>query len=129
MMAASRPGPEQRRAIFQRGRAAEQQAAEYLQAQGLKLLGRNYRTPCGEIDLIMRDATTLVFVEVRYRSSESFCRPEETINTAKQQRLRAAGEHYLQHHPATVAEHCRFDIVTLTGSPDRPVYQWLTNAF
>lgn len=129
-MTAWRPGPEQRRANFQHGREAEQQAVDYLQAHGLKLVARNYRAPCGEIDIIMQDGAMLVFVEVRYRANESFCRTEETIDPRKQQRLRATGEHYLQHHNTVAMEAgCRFDIIILTGPRDNMNCQWLTNAF
>ncbi|MDZ7735330.1 MAG: YraN family protein [Gammaproteobacteria bacterium] len=89
MMTTWRSGTERRRAIYRRGRAAEQQAVEYLRARGLELVVRNYRAPCGEIDIIMQDGSTLVFVEVRYRSSEAFCRTTETITAAKRRRLRA----------------------------------------
>ena len=124
-----RPGAKKRRDTHQRGRAAEQQAVEYLEARGLVLVARNYRAPCGEIDIIMQDDNTLVFIEVRYRVSEQFCRTGETIDDNKQRRIRTTAEHYLQHHPTMMENDCRFDIITLTGPPDNMTCEWLANAF
>lgn len=122
-------GADKRRAIYQRGRLAEQQALEFLQARGLELVQRNYRTARGEIDIIMREGETLVFVEVRHRTNEAFCPATETIDSAKQQRLRVTGEHYLQRHARTFTGDCRFDIITLTGTDGNTKWQWLRNAF
>lgn len=123
------PGVDKRRAVYRRGRLAEQQALEYLQAQGLELIECNYRASCGEIDIIMRDGNTLVFVEVRYRTNENFCRASETIDHHKQQRLRATGEHFLQRYQGRHTGDCRFDIVTLVGPAERTKYHWISNAF
>lgn len=127
---------ESRRATYQRGCRAEQAAIEYLQQQGLELICRNYRAPCGEIDIVMRDSTALVFVEVRYRADERFCRAIETVGNVKQARLRATAEHYLQQrHPGSVGSNsdtdydCRFDVITICGPEKVMVYDWLTNAF
>ena len=128
-MTAWQPGAEKRRAGYERGRNAEQWAVDYLQSRGLVLLARNYRAPCGEIDIIMQDGATLVFVEVRYRATEHFCHASETINSGKQRRLRATGEHYLQHHADMADKDCRFDIITLSGPSNNMTCQWLTNAF
>lgn len=128
---------ESRRATYQRGRRAEQAAIDYLRQQGLKLVCRNYRAPCGEIDIVMRDGTTLVFVEVRYRADEKFCRAIETIGNIKQSRLRATAEHYLQrqhlddasHDSDSASDNCRFDVITISGPDKILVYNWLANAF
>lgn len=113
----------------QTGQAAESAACLYLEHQGLTLQARNYRSPFGEIDLIMRDRDTLVFVEVRQRRSTYFGTPAETVDTRKQARLRATAEHYLQRHPRESQKPCRFDIVAITqDGPDRKI-EWLRNAF
>jgi uncharacterized protein (TIGR00252 family) len=78
----------------------------------------------GEIDLVMRDGATLVFVEVRYRRSDRFGAPAETVDRRKQQRLTAAANHYLQAHPTVLP--CRFDVVAVSGG-DR--IEWIKNAF
>ena len=109
------------------GDAGEDEALAYLQAQGLRLLQRNYRTPGrggGEIDLIMQSPDgTVVFVEVRKRSRSDFGGAAATIGHVKQRRIIFAARHYLlswrQLPPA------RFDVVTLEGQGP----QWLQAAF
>ncbi len=123
------PGTDARRARYQRGRWAEQAAVEYLQRQGLTLLGRNYHSPFGEIDIIMRERASLVFIEVRYRASETFCPAVETISRTKQQRIRTTAEHYLQQQRQADKHDCRFDVITLSGPEQKPAYNWMRNAF
>lgn len=108
-----------------RGSKAEARACAYLQARGLELLARNFRTRNGEIDLVMRDRTTLVFVEVRYRYSAAFGTAGESITATKQARVRHAAEHFLQQHPAYRDCACRFDVVAC----DEQATEWLTDAF
>ncbi len=105
------------------GAAAEDRAAEYLQRQGLKLLGRNWRCRQGEIDLVMRDGGTLVFVEVRRRSNAAFGGAGASITQAKQGKLIRAAEHYLLQQPHHGP--CRFDAVLIDGD----ALQWLKHAF
>ena len=78
------------------GNAAEQLATEYLQAQGLRLLTRNYRSRFGEIDLIMQDGKTVVFIEVRLRKSQNFGGAEASITSSKQHKIVMTAEYYLQ---------------------------------
>jgi len=86
-------------------------AARFLMRQGLVIVERNFRTRAGEIDLIARDGTTLVFVEVRMRSSAAYGGGIESISSAKRARLIAAANGYL----ATLARDppCRFDAVVM----------------
>ncbi|MHB8534413.1 MAG: YraN family protein [Sulfuricaulis sp.] len=112
-----------------RGRKAEELASERLQRQGLRLAARNYRSPFGEIDLVMQERDTLVFVEVRYRSNTAFGAPAETVDRHKQGRLRATAEHYLQNTPRASKKACRFDIVAITGDGEDGNFQWLRNVF
>lgn len=129
-MAAWFNNSESRHETSRRGQRAEQAALAYLQKRGLTLVVCNYRSPHGEIDLIMRESGTLVFIEVRQRSNDRFCHAVETIDARKQQRLRATAEHYLQRHAAhAAAPVCRFDVITLTGRGNDTVYQWLRDAF
>lgn len=74
----------------ERGARAESQAAEWLKGKGLKLLERNVRSRFGEIDLVMEDGTTLVFVEVRYRSRDDYGGAVASVTPAKQARLQRA---------------------------------------
>jgi len=106
------------------GESKEKLAREYLERRGLELVGHNYRCRRGEIDLVMRDAETLVFVEVRFRTSSSFGTPAETVDARKQRRLTAAASHYLQHNPTN--RPCRFDVVAVSGN-DR--IDWIRDAF
>jgi putative endonuclease len=112
-----------------RGRKAEELACARLQQQGLRLVARNYRSPFGEIDLVMLERDTLVFVEVRHRSSADFGTPAETVDRRKQARLRATAEHYLQNTPRASKKACRFDIVAITGNGEDSDFRWLRNVF
>ncbi len=107
------------------GAQAERLACTHLERAGLKLVTRNYRCPQGEIDLVMDDRDTLVFVEVRYRRSNAFGTPAETVGPHKQARLRAAAGHYLVKH--AVDRVCRFDVVAI--SSHEPRVEWLRDAF
>jgi putative endonuclease len=109
------------------GDAAEEVALRYLQSQGLGLLTRNYRTPGrggGEIDLIMRASDgTLVFVEVRTRTSSHHGSAAASVGYGKQRRIVFAARHFLmrmQNLPP-----CRFDVVVVEPAG----VQWLPAAF
>ena len=97
----------------QKGAKAEQAAADYLAAQGLRLVARNYRCRGGEIDLIMRDGASLVFVEVRERASRGFGGAAASITAGKQARIHLAAQHYLMRHGLDLP--CRFDAVLVQG--------------
>lgn len=106
------------------GAAAEDQALQYLQQAGLILLQRNYRSRFGEIDLIMRDGKTLVFIEVKARSGSGFGGSAHAITGAKIKRLSATAELYLAGLRPTPP--CRFDAVLVQGT--QPVrIEWLKN--
>lgn len=107
------------------GAQAESLACAHLELGGLKLITRNYRCPQGEIDLVMQDGDVLVFVEVRYRQSNAFGSPAETIDRRKQARLRAAANHYLVKYAIDRA--CRFDVVAMSGR--EACIEWLRDAF
>lgn len=115
------------------GREAESQACVYLEKHGLRLLEKNYRCAHGEIDLIMEQAETLVFIEVRYRRSNRFGAPAETVGARKQARLRFTAEHYLQQSKHHSHRPCRFDIVALTPAAAQLsgayAVNWLQDAF
>ena len=80
------------------GKQAEDLVCHYLQKQKLKLVTRNYSCRYGEIDLIMHDKTSLVFVEVRYRQNPYFGSGLETINLTKQNKVIKTAEYYLLTH-------------------------------
>lgn len=114
----------QQKKMLRPGDAAERIAEQYLRTQGLRLHRRNYRSPYGEIDLIMRDGATLVFVEVRLRSNPRFGSGADSIDFRKQKRLQRTAEHYLQRQRSVPA--CRFDVVSLDGDGD---IHWIPDAF
>jgi putative endonuclease len=115
----------QRKAI---GDRAEHLAYLYLKKRGLSLLHRNFRCRGGEIDLIMRDADSLVFVEVRYRSSTDYGRAAETVSARKQDRIIRCAQYYMTRHGLwnTTA---RFDVVCLEGNAENPRVEWISDAF
>ncbi len=112
------------------GDAAEDRALAHLQAQGLRLIERNYRVAAGpsrragEVDLILRDRDgTLVFVEVRARAGSEHGGAAASVTAHKQQRIVFAARHYLARF-ATLPP-CRFDVVALDGER----LEWLRAAF
>jgi len=106
------------------GARAEQLAAEFLAARGLVIMERNWRRRCGELDLVARDGETLVFVEVRLRTSAGFGGAAASITPAKRAKLVAAAGHYLAGLARTPA--CRFDAVLLDAL-DPARIEWLQN--
>lgn len=108
------------------GQQQEQRAEAYLLAAGLTLLERNYFCPRGEIDLIMRDQSQLVFIEVRYRRSRGFASAAESVDHRKQQRLIATAQHYLQKNAGLRNPPCRFDVLACDGGAE---WTWIKNAF
>ena len=106
------------------GAQAETLACEYLQANGLQLLAKNYRLRTGEIDLIMQDGAIIVFVEVRYRKTKQYGGALASINYQKQKRIMQTASHYLQYHAPSAQ--ARFDVIALHAADE---LQWLCNAF
>ena len=108
---------------------SEDFALDQLQLAGLHLVHRNYRTRRGEMDLVLRDKSTVVFVEVRYRATIAYGRPEETVGAGKQSRLRLAAQVFLQKHPDWLSAHCRFDVFAVSGKPPDHTWRWIPDAF
>ena len=93
------------------------------------LVRRNYRCRRGEIDLVMRDIDTLVFVEVRRRTSLAFGGGLDSIDARKRARLVAAAEHYLMMNRIGDESPCRFDVVAIDGPCRRATIEWVRDAF
>jgi putative endonuclease len=126
----ARPGttgqePPQRRARA-RGAVIEAEVEKWLSARGLVPVTRNSHAKGGEIDLIMRDGDTLVFIEVRYRASSRFGSALESVTATKQRRLIKAARFYLAHHGLSCS--CRFDVVGVEGTSPRSIH-WIRHAF
>lgn len=101
------------------------QAAAYLKRKGYQILEQNFRCRQGEIDLIARDGSYLVFIEVKYRSSLKDGGSLEAVDRRKQRRIIRVAEYYLCMHPEQAALPCRFDVIGMEGSRIR----LLRNAF
>lgn len=105
------------------GEYGEFLARQYLEEQGLQTLKSNYRTKYGEIDLIMEENGVIVFVEVRYRSSDRFGNPLETVDWQKQRKIRRVAAMFLaglNYEPV-----CRFDVVGILETQ----INWVKGAF
>lgn len=94
------------------GRAGEIKAAEFLKKNGFKILTTNYRTSFGEIDIVADDNGTLVFVEVKTRSSDDFGAPSEAVNAKKREKYYKVASFYLQKEKKLDSP-CRFDVVEI----------------
>ncbi len=114
----------------QKGNKAEDIACRYLQKKGMRLVRKNFSCKYGEIDLIMQDQDTLVFVEVRYRSNDYYGTAIESINHLKQQRIRKTAEWYLQYHDEE-QEYCwRYDCIGIMQGlfPNKFKIEWIVSA-
>ena len=120
------PSPSDRR---QAGQAAETQARRHLERHGLKLIELNYRCRAGEIDLIMEEGESIVFVEVRLRNNPAFGSGAESVDWRKQHKLTATAMHYLQRHPHQARRPARFDVVAISGSTGGNEIAWIKDAF
>ncbi len=112
------------------GRAAEEAAGRYLQARGARVLLRNYRCRCGELDIIARCGEELALVEVRTRSSNAFGGASASVDAGKRRRLIRAAARLLQERPDLARLRVRFDVIAVEdplGSVPR--VQWIKHAF
>jgi len=105
----------------QLGLEGERLAERYLRSQGLKTVARRFRTPVGEIDLVMQAGESIVFVEVKTLRSRSLADPEDKIRTPKQRKLALAANWFLR-KKGWEDRPCRFDVVAvvrpLLGPPE-----------
>lgn len=110
------------------GRRSERRAARLLKRRGYRILAMNVVTPMGEIDIVAEDEGTLVFVEVKARTSLSFGRPEEAVTRAKQATLTRAALYWLKSHDA-LWRPARFDVVAILADHGTDDVQVIENAF
>ena len=94
------------------GRAGEKRAGEYLKKKGYTILKTNYKTYCGEIDLIAKDNEYIVFIEVKTRSSDEFGAPSEAVTQRKQEKYYKVATEFLQREKKLDSP-CRFDVVEI----------------
>jgi len=112
------------------GSQTELFAEQYLIQQGLTTVDKNIHCRQGEIDLIMQDGDTFVFIEVKYRKSANFGGAIAAISVSKQKKIKHCAAFFL--HKAQLNEYntpCRFDVIALEGDINKPSVTWLKNAF
>lgn len=109
------------------GRSGEETAARYLKRIGCRILHRNYRTRCGELDLVCMDGDVVVFVEVKSRRSRRCGSPLEAVDGPKQGRLRNAALLYLQENRLQES-FCRFDVIGIEPDAENALIH-VKNAF
>ncbi|QLB14205.1 YraN family protein [Mannheimia granulomatis] len=107
------------------GSIYEQKAREFLEAQGLRFVAANQSFKCGELDLIMQDGQTTVFIEVRQRKSNRFGSAVESIDYRKQQKWQnAANMWLLRQNQSLDTANCRFDVIAFEGNQ---IPLWIPN--
>lgn len=104
-------------------------AARHLERAGLGVVERNWHSRYGELDLVMRDGDSLVFVEVRYRRDGRFGGGAASVGPTKRAKLVRAAQGFLESHPALARLPCRFDVVAFDGKADAPTLDWQRAAF
>lgn len=111
------------------GKHTEKIALRYLKRQGLKYLAKNFHSRFGEIDLIMKDQDTLVFVEVRYRQPQATVSAIESIAPHKINKIRKTAQSYLLSFDSIPP--CRFDVIAMTHKHAKSGYtiDWIKNVF
>ncbi|HET7267698.1 MAG TPA: YraN family protein [Oleiagrimonas sp.] len=111
------------------GDTFEQRACAHLVQAGLTLVASNYSTRFGELDLVMRDGDTLVFVEVRYRRNTRFGGAAASVTRSKRERLIRAAAGFIGNHAQYANCACRFDVVTFEGDSEHAQGRWKKAAF
>jgi putative endonuclease len=120
---ARRPDP--RRAV---GNAGEDATAAWYRDRGFEVLARNWRVREGELDLVVRRASTIVFCEVKTRSSDRYGLPTEAVTAGKRRRLRTLAMLWLDAHPDAHGE-LRFDVASVTPAGAQPRVEVVEGAF
>lgn len=106
-------------------------AEKYLCERGCQVLAKNFHSRIGEIDLILTEGKTIVFVEVKYRTKSTFGRPSEAVTYSKQKKVISTAQLYLQQHPKYALFDARFDVVSIQydKSKNATEIEWLRGAF
>jgi len=128
LLSPSNPQPHMDRAAI--GRSAEDIAADFLVAQGLTILLRNYRRRGGELDIVAREGDVLVIAEVRTRSTDEFGGAAASVDGWKQHKIIRAATQLLQQRSDLAQLRARFDVIVVRGADGlRPTVEWLKQAF
>jgi putative endonuclease len=110
------------------GRDGENLAERFLKKKGYVLVERNYRCRDGEVDLIVLDRKTVVFVEVKTRSDHSFGNPLEAVERRKQQKMIRAAQSFLAQKKLQNRD-ARFDVIGISWFGSKPSVEHIENAF
>ena len=111
------------------GKIGEDLACQYLQKQGYKIIERNFRIRGGEIDIIALDGQTLVYIEVKTRTSDQFGRPEEAVTAWKLRFLERAAKFYRNNRQRLKLPQLeRIDVVSVDLSSKEPQINLIKNA-
>ena len=121
----SHPAPGSRKSGVYWEKAAE----SFLRRQGLTLLQRNFSSRFGEIDLIMEDEETLVFIEVKYRKSNHHGSGADAVTFHKQGRISRTAGWYLVKNPRRADQFCRFDVISIDPHKKDQGISWIKDAF
>ena len=113
----------------QAGTQWEKTAESFLRGQGLKLLQRNFSSRFGEIDLIMEDEETVVFIEVKYRKSSQHGSGADAVTFHKQGRISRTAGWYLVKNPHRAGQFCRFDVISINPQKETQGINWIKSAF
>ncbi|ALN93026.1 YraN family protein [Lysobacter gummosus] len=112
-----------------RGAAVEAAARAHLLEHGLRAVAANANYRFGELDLVVLDGGTVVFVEVRYRRDDRFGGGAASVDARKRRKLVLAAQAFLLAHPRYADCPCRFDVIEADGDPAQPRLNWLRDAF
>jgi len=111
------------------GARGEDLAVQYLKKKGFKVIERNYHCSAGEIDLIAREKNTLVFVEIKTRSSSDYGLPQDAVDRFKQKKMIEVARAYMAEHHLTEDILARFDVVAIQLTPTGPDIELIKDAF
>ncbi|MBI5598115.1 MAG: YraN family protein [Deltaproteobacteria bacterium] len=111
------------------GITGEEEAARLLKRGGFRVIEKNFRTRAGEIDIIALDGDTVVFVEVKTRSGDSFGLPKDAVGALKQRRILSAARAYLAANPRLKDSPVRFDVIGIFMAGASPVAEHIKDAF
>ncbi len=109
------------------GMQAEDAAVRFLQSKHYRIVARNYKTACGEADIVAQDRGTLVFVEVKARVSRAFGQPFEAVDGRKQERLRRVALLYLKKIGKELP--VRFDVISINAGSGEMLIEHIEGAF
>lgn len=111
------------------GKRWEKIAESFLRRHGLTTRKRNFSSRLGEIDLVMNDRNSLVFVEVRFRGNNRHGSGADTVTRQKQARIIRAAMYFLSQNPRLSQKPCRFDVISIGTDQGNHQIQWIKNAF